>query len=228
MIVKFKFDKEKDLRNIWETANTKPHYGYDFRKNVTRNILEICEGREYEDCKKDLSRVMNSFYRSSLVGVVVKSVGDAWKGIEKEYFKRLEKLTGEKFPFGKVDAYLTTSGRCPYDCSSKSPSFHFNFFWGIPMNLQTAGHELMHLHLHNFSWWENVEDKIGNKGTHDLKEALTELLNLDFRDLWFVHNKGYSGHVKLRSYISSQWKKKKDFDLLTNNCVKWIKRNGVK
>jgi hypothetical protein len=91
-----------------------------------------------------------------------------------------------------------------------------------------AGHELMHIHLHNTDWWKRVKRKMGQEKTHDLKEALTELLNLEFRNLWIVEDKGYPNHAKLREFISKKWKKDKDFDKLTDNCIKWIKKNGVK
>ena len=92
-IVEFKFDREKDLKNIWETANAKVHYGFDFRKCLTKNILKICEGRKYKGCRKELLGTMSSLYKNDLVGDVVKSVSLSWVGVEKEYFKRLEKLT---------------------------------------------------------------------------------------------------------------------------------------
>ncbi len=86
----------------------------------------------------------------------------------------------------------------------------------------------MHIHLHNTYWWKKVEDEIGYDKTHDLKEAFTELLNLEFRDLWIVKEKGYPNHEILRKYISKQWKNKKDFDKLTDNCINWIKRDGIR
>ena len=106
--------------------------------------------------------------------------------------------------------------------------FFVNFFSNIPHALDTAGHELMHIHIHNTDYWTKTEKEIGYDKTHDLKEALTELLNLEFKDLWIAEDRGYPNHTKLRKYISSQWKKEKDFDKLMENSIKWIKRNGIK
>lgn len=227
-IVEFKFDREKDLYNIWENANTNKHYGYDFKKGLTNNILEICEDKEYDKCKKELVEVMRSLHNNPLVEVVVGSLNKAWNNIEEEYFERLESITKKKFLFKKVNAYSTAASRCPYNPDPEDAFFYFSFFWGLASGLHAVGHELMHIHLHNLPWWEGTKKELGNKKTHDLKEALTELLNSEFRDLWIVDDEGYPGHTKLRSYISLQWEKKKDFDLLTEKCIKWIKRNGVK
>lgn len=228
MIVKFKFDKEKDLKNIWETANCKRDYGYDFRKNLTKNILEICSNKEYKKCHRKLQKTMHTIHENILMKEIAKSVSSSWNKIEKEYFKRLEKITKNKFHFKKINAYLTSAGRCPYNPSPKNPSFHFSLFSGILFEMNTIGHELMHIHLHNSLWWKKVEKEIGRNKTHDLKEALTELLNLEFQDLWIIKDKGYPNHTQLRKYISQQWKKKKDFKLLTEKCIKWIKKKGVK
>jgi len=224
-VVQFKFDKERDLKNIWETANSKNDYGYVFKKGVTQNILDICEGEEYERCRNELLKTMSSLYSNLLVDEIVNAMNKSWAIVEKEYFKRLEKITKKKFPFKGVNAYLTTASRCPYNSDSKDPSFYFNFFGSIISEPHTAGHELMHIHLHNSEWWLNVEKELGNKKTHDLKEAMTELLNLEFRDLWIIDDLGYPNHQELRKFINKEWKKKKDFNLLTDKCIKWIKKN---
>lgn len=226
--VEFKFDKEKDLWNIWSTANSKRQYGFNSKKDLTSNITKICKNKKYEACKKQLMNTMNPIYKHGLAKQLPKIFSDEWGKIQIEYFKRLEKVTKQKFSFNKINAYLTTSGRCPYNPNSRPPMFYVGFFNGIPFALRGSGHELMHIHLHNIDWWQEVDKELGNKKTHDLKEALTELLNHEFRDLWIVNDNSYPNHVKLREYISKQWKKKKDFDLLTANCIKWIKRNGVK
>jgi len=227
-IVKFKFNKEKDLWNIWRTCNSGIDYGKDFTKSMSKEIMKICKGKKFEKSKQILLKRRNKTYNNFLIKFTYTSFNDAWLRIEKEYFKRLEKITNKKFKFKKIYAYLTTASKCPYSPNKKVPYFYVNLFANIPNALHTAGHELMHIHLHNNSWWEKVEKEIGYDKTHDLKESFTILLDLEFRDLWIVEEKGYPNHIKLREFISKQWKKKKDFDKLTDDCIKWIKKNGVK
>ena len=56
-----------------------------------------------------------------------------------------------------------------------------------------------------------------------LKEALTVLLNLEFKDLWFIEDEGYKKHKELREFIAQEWKKEKDFEKLLKKCVKYLK-----
>ncbi len=224
----FKFDKEKDLKTIWETCNKKSSYGYDWKKDVTKNILKICEGKKYEGCKAELKKVMNYIHENQITNVIAKAFNESWETISKKYFDRLKKVLGESFYFKVVNVYLTTSRRCPYDPDSRPPSFYVNFFGGIPNTLVTSGHELMHIQFHNSKYWKICEKQLGKEKTHDLKEALTILLNLEFRDLLINEDKGYPDHVELRKFIREQWKKEKNFDILIDESIKWIKKNGIK
>lgn len=226
--VTFKLDKEKDLQNIWETCNKGKGYGHDFSKHMPQQIVKLCKGKKFNECKPELKRRFDKMYKNTLIKDIEKYFSISWKKIEGEYLRRLEKITKRKIPFNKVYAYLTSASRCPYNYNKKQPYFYVKIFDSIPEAMDTCGHELMHIHLHNTDWWKKVEKEIGYNKTHDLKEALTALLNLEFRDLWIVDDRGYSSHVKLREFISKEWKKEKDFDKLTDNCIKWIKKNGVK
>lgn len=60
MIVKFEFNKEKDLYNIWETANSKLSYGYNFKEKLSKNVLKICEGKEFKECREKLLNLIKS------------------------------------------------------------------------------------------------------------------------------------------------------------------------
>jgi hypothetical protein len=230
MIVKFKFDKEKDLYNIWESINNSKWYGEDFTKSrdVSIKTINLCKGKKFNDCKKELEKEVKKVYNSGFMKIYANALNLAWKSIEKEYFRRLEKITMRKFKNKLIYAYLTTIPMCWYKPNKNPPYFYVNYFSSINNCLLTAGHELMHIQLHNTDWWERVEKEIGSNKTHDLKEALTILLNLEFSDLWMFREFGYPNHIKLREFISKEWKKEKSFDKLTENCIKWIKKNGIR
>ena len=216
----FKFDKEKDLFNVWETCNEGSSYGFDFRKNMDPKTISICENKKFEDVKNTLAKKFEKIYSSKIMLILLESINKAWKEINDEYFKRLEKIMKKPVYKNLFTGYLTLSNKCPY--MLKEDAFYFNFFRSIMETLRTAGHEIMHLQFHN-TYWKNIEKEIGNKKTHDLKEALTVLLNLEFRDLWFVEDNGYEIHKELRNFIADEWKKEKDFEILLQKCVEYLK-----
>ncbi|MEK6951931.1 MAG: hypothetical protein AABX29_02845 [Nanoarchaeota archaeon] len=220
--VTFKFDKNKDLFNIWETVNSNNSFGTDFKKNLSSRLIEISKGRSFEDCKKELEEAMKKVHDSPIIKLYIKNINSMWEIIEKEYFKRIEKVMKKPIYIKKFTGYLTTAGKCPYNL--KENWFMINLFSSDLGALMTTGHELMHLQFHHY-YWNNFEKEVGKEKTADLKEALTVLLNLEFKDLWFIEDPGYEKHKDLRNFVSDEWKKEKDFDLLLKKCINYLKKN---
>jgi hypothetical protein len=214
----FKFDKEKDLFNNWDLSNCKKSSWANI--SISEEARKICENKTFEECKKELSDYTSNIHNSPFIKLVLASWEEAWKIIEKEFFKRMDKVMKNKFT-ENISAYLTTSKTCPYD--PDEGYFMISFFSSIPRALSTCGHEIMHLYFHKF-YWDKVEKEIGKEKTEDLKEALTVLLNLEFKDLWFMEDMGYEPHKELREFIAQEWEKEKDFDVLLDKCVKYLKK----
>jgi hypothetical protein len=213
----FKFDKEKDLWNHWHKSNWKSSWA-NFK--IHPEIKKICEGKKFEECKEELSVHLSKLQKSNIIQIEINSLEEYWKEIEQEFFKRMNNLMNKNFD-EDIIAYLTTLGVCPYD--PDEPSFMFSLFYSLPHQLQTCGHEIMHLYFHKF-YWDDVEPKIGKEKTGDLKEALSVLLNIEFRDLWFAKDYGYEPHKELRAFILEEWKKEKDFEKLLEKCVNYLEQ----
>jgi len=217
----FKFDKEKDLFNIWRSCNFNCSW-HDFKKGLNSDLLKIAEGKKFENCKKEIEDYFKKGHESELLPIFIEAINKSWSKINHEFFKRLRKIMKKPICSKKFVGYITTMGRCPYDFKEKS--FMVSLFYSLPNALKTCGHEIMHIQFHH-TYWKEIEEKIGKEKTADLKEALTVLLNLEFKDLWFVDDRGYESHKKLRKFIEKEWKKKKDFDVLMQKCVKYLKKS---
>ena len=215
----FRIDKKKDLKNIWKACNSKSSYDYDFSKSISKNIVDLCRDQEYEKIKDKLKNMLRKVHNSKIINEITISVNHSWKKIEKEYFRRMDIIMSHKLPNIKIKGYLTTISKCPYDPDKKE--FMFNMFSSIPGILKIAGHEIMHLYFHQF-YWKPVEKEIGYDKTADLKESLTVLLNLEFKDLWFVKDEGYPKHHELRKFIEEEWKKDKNMNNLIKKCVNYL------
>lgn len=212
----FKFDKESDLWNNWHKSNLKKLYGAELK--LDDKIIKICKGKKFEDCRDELSEYLHEIHNSPLMRLSLESAEKSWRLIENEFFTRMDRIMKNNFS-KDITAYITTVKICPYN--PKEPSFMFPFFSPLPNILKSCGHEIMHLYFHEF-YWNFVKDKIGEKNTSNLKEALTVLLNIEFKDLWFVEDSGYKDHEKLREFIVKHWKKEKDFKKLLSECIKYL------
>ncbi|MBW6442297.1 hypothetical protein K0A97_00755 [Patescibacteria group bacterium] len=221
--VKFKFDKRKDIWNHWDTSN----YISPWTKKKANDFTEIdkiCKNKGLEECKKDVEKFLKPIHDNKLLYSVIEAFQRSWDNINDEYFRILKKITGKPMPFDMITGYLTTQKRCPYD--PKEPSFMVSIFSSIPNALKVCAHELMHIHFHNTDW-PRLEKQVGKEKTSNLKEALTVLLNLEFKGLWILRDEGYDSddQQKLRDFIEREWKKEKDFDSLLNKCVDYLKED---
>lgn len=228
MKINFKIDMDKDFENYYGTTNIKEHYGKDvasWSKGMPDNIRGLIENKSKEEAYKDSLPFFQKSYEKyeKYFKIFLRQIAEYWKIVEEEFFNRLEKITGKKFPIDEVTVYLTTIQRCPYNFQEKW--FMVSFLNHPLFCAKIIAHELMHFHFIYYSW-QVIEKQIGKEKTEDIKEALTVLLNLEFRDLFFFEDKSYEGHQKLRDFITKLWTIEKDYDKLLNKCVEFLKNNG--
>lgn len=212
----FKFDKEKDLWNNWYSSN---HDKFSAESKQSGRIKKICEGKKFDECRGELYDQLVEIQNSKILKIDLRLTEKAWKKIEREFFTKMDNIMKKKF-MGDITAYLTTAGICPYDF--REPSFMFSLFYSLPKKMQIFGHEIMHIYFHKF-YWNKIESEIGTEKTEYLKEALTVLLNVEFKDLWIISDRGYNSHKELRKFILEEWKKEKDFEKLLDKCTRYLK-----
>ena len=216
--VSFFIDKQRDIKNIWDKSTKGAPYG---NFSVPENFKKICSNKTLEESTPEFEKFLSKIYSSSYLEVFKNSVEELWGKIEGEFFSRIDKIL--KFKYKRaINVYVTTIGICPYN--PRESSFMISSLYNLQKAVATCGHEIMHLYFHEF-YWTSVEKEIGEEKTAHLKEALTVLLNLEFKDLWLINDEGYSEHKELREFISGEWKKEKDFENLIRKCVAYLKEN---
>ncbi|MBK9391877.1 MAG: hypothetical protein IPN68_17410 [Bacteroidetes bacterium] len=146
-------------------------------------------------------------------------INDNWERVGCCYFERVEKLFQCKYS-PPINVYLTTNSRCSYNIKAG----YFFLFIDAESTNAIIMHELFH-----FYTWHSFGEKLLSKGLsketyNDLKESLTEILNLEFSDLLNgKSDSGYIQHQKFRLLIKKLWLKSKDINkvveeyLLLNN-----------
>ncbi len=220
-ILTFKINKERDILNAWELCNVSlPWAEPTEKKPLEKNYKNLWKDRDFKECREEIWDSMRGLYNSEIVEAFRNSVEKSWKGLNQEYFSRLEKVTSKPIYAPNFTAYITTVGRCPYNIEDNS--FMLSIRRPLLQCLRTSGHELMHLQFTHY-FWKDIATQIGNTKTSDLNEALTTLLNLEFGDLWLVEDKGYPVHRELRSFIENQWKNNPNFDNLLEKSVDYLK-----
>lgn len=217
--VYFKHDKERDIRNIWETANF---------QHPWENLLPQASGllhwknKSFEECHDEIEQDVKEFHKSKVLPIFLKSLENSWGLMNDAYFKKLEKITGEKIYKDKFNAYLTIAGRCPY--SVEDDSFMVSSRRPIFQNLRTCGHELLHLQMEN-THLPYIREQVNFREAEYINESLTTLLNSECKDLWFVKDFGYDEHKGLRNLITKLWEQNPSIKPIINECIDYVKNN---
>jgi len=219
--IEFKFNLEKDARNWWAAANIKSN-NYDWTKILPPFIFKEIKEKSWEDAKPFLISFLGRQFSKNKekFDLSINQIREKWGDIEEKYFTTLEKLTSKKLEVEKPTVFMTTLSRCPYDL--KENYFMVNIFSSPSRACLTIAHELIHFHFHEH-YWGKCEKYLGNEKTADLKEALTVLLNLEFKDLGFTEDKGYPKHQELRKELANFWLREKDFDKLIDFGINFLK-----
>lgn len=136
----------------------------------------------------------------------VKRLEYNWRQIEKQFIARTEKIFQFSYPASQITAYLTTNQRSTYNIQE-------NFFF-VNFSSKFPNHTIMHELLHFYTWHafhdDLIENGIDEKQYNNIKESLTELLNIEFIDLMDgAHDDGYPQHIELRKKIRQLWSETK-------------------
>ena len=219
----FKMNRGRDLHNVWQTC-TQESKNCNFAQWMPPEVIRICRSGDFKKVKEKLEKYYEQIYDSGLIEIYLKAIERGWRKIEKKYFDWLFKLTEKEFDISQCFVYPTVATRCPYfyDSDNKKNSFFLvSYFSTLSGAMGTIAHELMHFHFFG-NYMGMVIERIGRDKAEDLKEALTVLLHEGAVDLYWSLDRGYDRHKKLRAYIIKQWKKKMDFDLLIEKCIKYL------
>ena len=212
----FLYDLQKDIENY--KVASKSINSTEPTKMQARYIAEF--GNVFEDQSLEL------FIKKVLVKQKLDMQTEAerfkmeWQTIESEYLKRVERIFGIKSPLDIIRIYLTTDGRCSYNTSQ-------GYFF-ISATRQGQNKTIMHELLHFWTGWLFYQEVEGGRMTYkdynDVKESLTELLNLEFKDLLGeAEDGGYPQHQALRAIVRTTWNETKDiqqvFKAISKACI---------
>jgi len=224
MKINFKLDMEKDFENYYEAVNDKKRYSL-WTKSISQKILKLIGGKSKDEAYQNVLPILKLNYNiyEKYFNIFLKQVEEYWQEVGSKFTERFENLTGNKFSFDEVTVYLTTIQRCPYNYGEKW--FMISFLEHPLSAVKIICHELMHFHFIDNNW-NNIEKEIGKEKTDNLKEALTVLLNLEFKDLLFFEDRGYEEHKKLREFIKIEWEKEKDYDKLIHKCILFLENEN--
>ncbi|MBI2024768.1 MAG: hypothetical protein HYT03_01585 [Candidatus Harrisonbacteria bacterium] len=208
----FYYDLTKDVENF--TKSTKSVN----RKNYTefQNLYTKINGENF-DVEK-IKHFIEEHIKTNKIDVEkeINSIRNKWLKIENVFIERAEKTFGIKYPAGTITVYLTNNERCTYNTQE-------NYFF-VKIGSQFSNNIIMHEIFHFYTYYafgkKLLEDGIAKDLYNDIKESLTELLNIEFSDLMGGEiDKGYPQHQEMRGKIKKLWLKDRSIKNLIDELL---------
>lgn len=212
MPLNFKYALDKDIKNYRIISQAK-------YKGGNSKILDLFAKKFGDNLSDDnLSRFIKSFVDYNEINLEQKLVDfrSGWQLVEQEFIKRANAIFNYNLSINDITVYLTTNDRCGYSLAE-------NYFFLTTLSKKPnviIMHELLHFYTHYAFKYEL--EKLDSKKVYDIKESLTELLNLEFLDLIEGPDYGYEQHQKLRELIKDLWPKHKKLKIVVQEIISKI------
>lgn len=227
--VNFKYDYKKDAWSwVVVAKDNRDKWGMDWKRKVNfipQHLLDKILKNDYKKAENLVAKYIVSNPKKKIYQIVIKeqlkAVENIWGKIEKEYFKRLAKVTQKPIYWNNFKCYLTTGQMCPFNTEQKL--FTISKWQPISANITTICHEIFHLQFLHY-YGDYCRKFLSSEQVGALKEIITFILNTDFGDLIPSWDMGYPGHKELREKLKAVWLKEKDFKKFLDKAIKITKK----
>lgn len=234
VLLEFEVNKEKDIK-IWLRflKSNKDSYGLNFVGLLPKDILDRLLNKPEEEQKQVISSYTEQFYTKEYLD---RFSIDSYNKVKEKLnliIERLETIHNRKLPVERIIVIYDTFTACPYVYQGKKSKTYGLYFNNLVIDnniqINVFSHELMHLFFHYYYFDDCLKKGLTEDQAMDLKEAVTVLLNLEFKDLIEKKDNGYPNHQKIRQIISEEWQKQeeKDFLKLLDLAIEKIKSQDI-
>jgi len=216
MKLQFEYDIDMDVKNIMKGKRSVNN------KKPTRfqNLIADECGEDFDD--EDAKIFIKKYVENDDVDVSseIDRFEKEWKRVESDFTERVEKMFGMSYPSPVVTVYLSHNQRSTYNIAED----YFFVMIGSQISNQVVMHELLHFYTWHAFGKKFIDDGLSKSRYNEVKESLTELLNVEFSDLMDGEiDKGYPQHTVMREKVREMWLEKKDvrsvFDFLVSSNV---------
>lgn len=199
----FKYDLNKDVDNFIRGTRAKNSSNPTKLQDIynTQNSFDYVEFKVEKFLREYIAQISFNADKS------IKELESDWGKIEVAFLKRIENIFGIFYPAAEITIYLTTNQRCTYNI--RENYFFVNFSSKFPNG--TIMHELFHFYTWHAFHEDLIKKGINESKFNDIKESLTELLNIEFADyMEGFHDDGYLQHAEMRKKVKILWEKEKN------------------
>lgn len=222
--LKLILDQEKDARNRRDACNKVSH-GINRKSKVDEYISDRIIGKSENEAYEFLIPYLTNYYKDNKQSID-NSINFWQILIDRDIntvCEMMEKFTNTKIYRQDFVWYITTFPRGPYNFEKWYIWLYYN--WSIKYYIWFFLHELLHFQfLHNYKNHPAIID-LNNQEFEFLKEALTVILNYEFKEFLWRQDEWYPIHRELRNQLEIFWQQNKNFEELVIYWSEIIKKS---
>ena len=196
--VNFIYDLDKDVDNFLRATQSVNNSAPTKLQRLYIEKHDSIYGRE------TVRAFIETYIRDNHLNIpeTAAAIEKGWRSMEEAFISKTEGPFGLTYPIESITAYLSTNSRCTYNIQD-------NYFF-VFINAKSPNAYIMHELLHFYTWYafhdELMKRGIDEKRYNDIKESLTELLNIEYVDLMNgVTDDGYPQHAEMRQKVRELW-----------------------
>lgn len=214
-----KLDLEKDAWNWWNGCNKISH-GVDWKTKINSNLRKEIVGKTQKDAYSFLIPYLENIYKNLNIDSYINDIQKGFSKNQSKIFERMHKVTNRPIYRDTFICFLTSFPRFPYN-------YEKGYIWisnKRPLDFQISVfiHEL--LHFQYFAYFgEKVWDELGPDMHEGIKEAMTIILNEEFKDITPVSHEGYEIYRDLSKKLLEIWGKTENMDKFIEKTIKELK-----
>ena len=216
MKLKFMYDKSED---VWCLSKRGKSSSNSNSQYPTKAYSELISNKGEDPAEIQVSEFIDTYIEQKNINIVeqIEKYQNEYNLIAREFHRRAEGAWGVSLD-QDIKVLLTVNERCPYSIEENL------FFLTITTDscLKLTMHELWHFYTWK-KFGEIEQKRLGAEKYNEIKEALTVLLNVVYRDLLpeGVLDTGYPQHKDLRRDILRLWKIKPDIAFVWKNITSY-------
>jgi len=214
--IKVKINLQKDAWNWWHACNHHS-FGMSWRKSINIKMQKKLLGAGKKAAYQYLTPYLKKQYKKLKIESKVKPIEEIFNQKKDKIFQLMEKATGRKIFRKDFTLILTTLPRAPYHYPAGE--VWLPIVWPDKFYVKVFLHELLHFQTYAY-WRKRCLKKLSNEEFENLKEALTVILNDEFKSIMSGKDRGYIIHQYLRKELLKFWRQHKNFDKLVSYGVK--------
>ncbi len=217
--IKIRLNIREDAWNWWDGCNS-DSINFDWKSQIKPALRSKITGKTEKEALKFLLPYLKKLYSDLEIEKHIQKTQSGFDKKQDQIFERMEKVTNRPIYRKAFTCFITSFPRFPYDyekgCIWISHKRDLDFQVAIFI------HELLHFQYFEY-FGEKVWDKLGKEKHGRLKEAMTVILNDEFRDITPLSDDGYEIDKELRKKLLPLWRKSENMDEFIDLAVDLMK-----